>query len=304
MIRWFLLLSFALTGVAQAQTFRDCPTCPEMVTIPAGTFSMGSTVREQEREGAPASERNATGPEHQVTIGKSFALGKYEVTRGQFQAFVTANGHKMPTSCWTYNADRKWVEMLGRTWLKPGFEQTDNDPVVCTTWEDATAYAAWLAKTTGKNYRLPTEAEWEYAARAGSKSSRYWGDTRDGACLYGNFSDLTLASVFKTEPRHEVVFYCSDGFAYTAPVGRFQPNAFGLYDMLGNVWEWTADCLNPRYDGAPRDGSAWLTGDCKSRVLRGGSWNDDPWAARSAVRSSVPALLGSANLGFRVARSN
>jgi len=310
MIRLFLmflpLFLAVCAGAAQAQpkSFRDCPDCPEMVTIPAGAFSMGSSAREQEREGAPPQERDATGPEHVVTIARSFSLGKYEVTRGELKLFVAATGYKLPTSCWTYNAERKWTEILGRTWLKPGFEQTDRDPAVCITWNDAMAYVGWLARTTGKAYRLPSEAEWEYAARAGSKSSRFWGDSRDGACLYGNFSDLTAAAAFKTEPRHEVVFYCSDGVVYTAPVGSFQPNAFGLYDMLGNVWEWTADCVNWRYVLAPTDGSAWLSGDCKSHVLRGGSWNDDPWAARSAVRSNALALLGSANLGFRVARSD
>src|SRR5476651_1888340 len=239
-----------------------------------------------------------------INLPTAAASSVYSPKFIELKLFVAATGYKLPTSCWTYNAEHKWTEILGRMWLKPGFEQTDRDPAVCITWNDAMAYVGWLGRTTGKAYRLPTEAEWEYAARAGSKSSRFWGDSRDGACLYGNFADLTAAAAFKTEPRHEVVFYCSDGVVYTAPVGSFQPNAFGLYDMLGNVWEWTADCVNWRYVAAPADGSAWLSGDCKSHVLRGGSWNDDPWAARAAVRSNALALLGSANLGFRVARSD
>ncbi len=139
-------------------------------------------------------------------------------------------------------------------------------------------YAEWLAEKTGKKYRLLSEAEWEYAARAGSDKARFWGSSPDRACQFGNVGDY---SAKKKHPDWEI-HECDDGYAETAPVSSFKPNAFGLYDMLGNVWEWVEDCYNANYDGAPNDGRAWATGDCSRRVIRGGSWNNSPAIVRSA----------------------
>jgi formylglycine-generating enzyme required for sulfatase activity len=251
------------TPVAAAPGNRDCAQCPEMVRIRPGSFMMGSNPGDQEHEADEA-------PQHRVTISQAFSLGKYEVTRGEFAAFVQASGHQAQGD-----------------WRNAGFAQTDRDPVVNVSWDDARAYAAWLGKTTGKTYRLPTEAEWEYAARAGTTTTRYWGDSRQDACRYANADDAA--------------FGCTDGFRNTAPAGRFQPNAFGLYDMLGNVWEWTADCWVADYNGAPANGEARTGGDCARRTVRGGSWGSSPGDVRSAGRTRGPPGVRHFG-GFRVAR--
>src|SRR5262249_46599041 len=154
---------------------------------------------------------------------------------------------------------------------------------VCVSFEDAQRYVQWLSRKTGKLYRLPTEAEWEYAARAGTTTARFWGDGRERACDFANVADFTGAETLNwNKGNQDQVFQCRDGYANTAPVGSFRPNAFGLYDMLGNVFQWTEDCYHNSYDAAPSDGSAWTTGECKYRVLRGGSWNVSPRSVRSA----------------------
>ena len=301
MVRWVLSIALALTGAAQAQSLRDCPSCPELIRVPAGSYMMGPAAGEEDREGVL--EKNRDGPTHRVDIGYDFAIGKYEVTRGEFAPFVAATGRPDGASCWSYDANGDWADVPGRSWRNPGFAQTDRDPVVCVNWADATAYASWLGIVTGKTYRLPSEAEWEHAARAGSQTARPWGDSRDGACRYGNVADLTAAAERGWEKKSQRILLCPDGYVYTAPVGRFEPNALGLHDMLGNVWEWVEDCYNARYDGAPTDGSAWLKGDCVGRVMRGGSWFSDPSRARSAFRYAVIAGSQESSLGFRVART-
>lgn len=300
---WLAVALILVAGSATAQqSLRDCPTCPEMVAIPPGSFTMGVPAGEHEREGEPGIVRSwPADPQHSETISYAFWLGRYEVTRAQFAAFVEATGHVTGTSCFTLGTDGKWGDTPGRDWRNPGFTQTANDPVVCVSWDDAQAYVDWLKRTTGMGYRLPLEAEWEYAARAGSTAARYWGDSRDDACLYGNVSDLTLATQYKFEKKAENFFLCSDGYAHTAPVGQFRPNAFGLYDMLGNVWEWTGDCLNATFIGPPAIG---VPGDCSLRGARGGSWRSPPMFVRAGRRVWDPAELRTSILGFRVARTN
>jgi formylglycine-generating enzyme required for sulfatase activity len=189
--------------------------------------------------------------------------------------------------------------MAGKSWRDPGFKQGAAHPAVCLSWNDAQAYAAWQSKRSGKTYRLPSEAEWEYAARAGTSTSRYWGEDPKQACKFANVADRNLRAKYPNFPIHD----CDDRHAATAPVGSFLPNALGLYDMLGNVWEWTQDCWSEGYAGAPRDGSAWLEGDCGRRVVRGGSWIDGPGFARAAFRSGdLPGDRGD-NQGFRLART-
>lgn len=305
----WLVLTLAMLAAAgpvgAQQSYRDCPTCPEMVAIPPGSFTMGVPADEEEREGVPAQSRGRSVPQHRVTIQYSFSLGRYEVTQGQFATFVQATGHVTGTSCFTLGADGKYVYTPGRDWRNPGFSQTANDPVVCVSWNDAQAYVEWLKRTTGKGYRLPSEAEWEYAARAGSTAARYWGDGRDGACLHGNVADLTLASRYNVEKKPEHFFQCSDGHAHTAPVGQFRPNGFGLFDMLGNAWEWTADCWNANYNGAPTNGDYWRApGDCSLHVARGGSWVNNPRDLRAGYRDRDSAGFRINDRGFRVARAN
>ncbi len=273
-------------------TFKDCENCPEMIVLPAGSFVMGSPSYEQGR-------RDTEGPLHQVTFDRPFAVGKFEVTRGQYAAFVAETGYAGGSICETYEND-DWEKRSGRNWRDPAYRQGDNDPVVCMGWHDATGYVEWLARKTGKPYRLPSEAEWEYMTRAGTTTARFWGEDSAGACRYANVHDATSKSVngFSVEA-HD----CDDGVAQTAPVGRYQPNAFGVHDTLGNVWEWTADCWNESYTGAPADGSTWTTGECDRRVLRGASWVFRPAYVRSARRGADPPDYRSNGNGFRVALS-
>jgi formylglycine-generating enzyme required for sulfatase activity len=303
----FLLLAMAplvmaATASAQPQSFRDCTSCPEMVTIPKGAFEMGPAPGEEERERVPTERRQ--GSQRRITIDYSFALGKYEVTRGEFAAFVEATGYQAGMSCWGWDTDGVLRDAPGRTWRNAGFEQTDRDPVMCVNWDDAKAYVAWMSKVTGKAYRLPSEAEWEYAARAGSKETRYWGDKLESSCQYGNFADLAGATALGWDKAEGKVFQCNDGHVYTAPVGSFKPNAFGLYDMLGNVWEWVEDCYTTLPDGAPTDGRPIVTDACTERLLRGGSWYNSPWLVRSAFRYYGSGGVRSRSVGFRVARSD
>ena len=257
------------------ERFSDCATCPEMVVVPAGSFMMGSP--ESSSDARPR-ER----PQHRVTIGYAFAVGVYEVTFAEWDACVAAGG------CGGYRPeDEGW----GR----------GSRPVIHVSWEDAREYVRWLSRETGEEYRLLTEAEWEYVARAGTATARYWGERETGQCRYANGYDRTGQAelIFTWDPAS-----CSDGYVHTAPVGLFEPNGFGLYDVLGNVWEWTQDCWNESYSGAPADGSAWSSGDCSQRVLRGGSWGNAPRDLRSAFRGRDSARdRDNRYLGFRVART-
>ena len=288
---------------APGTAFRDCAECPEMVVVPSGSYIMGSPESETGRY-------ENEGPQHPVTIPRPVAAGRFEVTRGQFAAFVADSGYQSQGgNCYYWNSNEgKWVnDDLSKSWRNPGFTQTnDEHPVVCVSWNDAKAYAAWLTRKSGKDYRLLTEAEWEYAARAGSSTARPWGDSANQACAYANVRDQSFVRIVPAPPGmqwnpgyHE----CDDNAGYTTKVGSYRANAFGLYDMIGNVWEWTEDCWNKSYAGAPADGSAWLAGDCSRRVGRGGGWFLNPRVARSANRNWVAAGNRNDDLGFRVARA-
>jgi len=300
-----LMANLLMAGpLAAQQGFRDCLACPEMVTIPTGTFVMGAAPGEEEREGTPVENRGRAEPQRRVAIDYSFALGRTEVTRGQFAAFVLASGHAVAKACVGLGPDGRPAEKADRDWRNPGFEQTDDHPVICVSWKDAQAYVDWLKKLTGKNYRLPSEAEWEYAARAGSLTARYWGDKRDDACRFGNVSDESRAAQTKVARDPAKMFLCTDGYVFTAPVGKFHPNAFGLYDMMGNAWEWVADCWNENYVGAPTNGSIWDKRECPLRIARGGGWVSEPRLVRSAMRNRGTSEFRGDIIGFRVARGN
>ena len=238
--------------------FRDCPECPEMVVVGAGEFMMGSRSGEGD-----ADER----PRHRVRIPAASAVGKYEVTFDEYDACVAGGG------CGGHRPyDEGWGQ--GRR------------PVVNVSWEDAKAYVEWLRRRTGKRYRLLSEAEWEYAARAGTETKYWWGDGvgRNRANCDGCGS--------RWDDRE------------TAPVGSFEANGYGLHDVHGNAWEWVEDCWHDNYDGAPGDGEAWVSGgNCSKRVLRGGSWYDVPRDLRSANRDSYTSGIRSFDLGFRIART-
>jgi len=269
------LLCLAAASPA-VRTFRDCPDCPVMVRIPAGRFTMGSPADEPGRQ-------PAEGPAHEVALARPFAMARFDVTRAQFAAFAKATG---------YEAREARCDWRNPTSRGRPLDQGPDHPVVCVNWADAQAYAAWLRALTGKPYRLPSEAEWEYAARAGSTAARPWGValTRDRA-NYG------------ADPCCGPVAEGADKWLYTSPVGAFPANRFGLNDMIGDVWQWVEDCGSEDYRSAPADGSAWTGGDCSARVARGGAWFQGPESARSAARAADPADFRIADIGFRVARS-
>jgi len=247
------------SSVRAGTTFRDCnDVCPEMVAIPAGSFTMGPTSSQDPED---------KGLQHRVTISYPFAVGKYDVTFAEWDACVAAGG------CNGYRPeDQGW----GR----------DNRPVINVSWDDSQAYVTWLSRKTGKQYRLLSESEWEYAARAGTMSAWFWGD--DAGSAHANCNGCGSQWDAKQ----------------TSPVGSFSPNAFGLYDMEGNVWQWTQDCWNKNYGPpVPWDGSAALSGDCSQRVLRGGSWFNNPQYLRSAYRFRSTTTFRFYSGGFRVART-
>ena len=238
--------------ISAGRSFKDCDDCPEMVMIPAGTFLMGSKADPF----ASLPPRTDEQPQHQVTI-KSFAIGKHEVTQEQWYAMMGT----LPSN------------FKGRTL-----------PVEQVSWDDTQDFVRKLSEKTGKNYRLPSEAEWEYAARAGSQTIYYFGDSENESSRYA--------------------WSYSNSGNTTHPVGEKLPNAFGLYDMLGNVWEWTADCRNGNYNGAPTDGAVWASGDCRQRVLRGGAWDNFPQVLPAAYRSGYHPTIRVRNIGFRLARTD
>jgi formylglycine-generating enzyme required for sulfatase activity len=262
-----------------------------MVVLPPGNFAMGSPDAESGRG-------DDEGPVHQVNVA-AFAMGKSQITRAQFATFVKQTKYINDGKCWTLE-EGKYKQRSQRDWRAPGYTQTDKHPVVCINWNDAQAYAAWLSRKSGKKYRLPSEAEWEYAARGNTSSARYWGDNPDEACTYANTADQSAQTHIQGATSW-AVHECLDGFVYTAPVGSFKANAFGLSDMLGNVLEWTNDSYHTSYKDAPDDGSVWQ-GDIDKRVLRGGSWNNAPRDVRAAMRDPNNPKLRFSIFGFRLAR--
>ena len=243
-------------------TFRDCDQCPEMVVVPAGRFRMGDLSGE-----GPSHER----PVHEVTIAAPFAVGKYEVTFAEWDACVAAGCTHQPD-------DEGW----GR----------GTRPVINVSWDDAQEYVRWLSRKTGKTYRLLSETEWEYVARAGT-TTKYW---------WGNKADHDYANYGKDECC-EGMAAGADRWVNTAPVGSFKANAFGLFNTAGNVWEWVEDCWNKNYNGAPSDGSAWTSGNCDLRAARGSSWVFGPGDLRSADRGRTDTGYRGTVSGFRVART-
>lgn len=271
--------------------FRDCAECPAMVMLPPGNFVMGSGPED------PLAEPDEQ-PAHRVQVTASFAMGKVEVTRGQYAAFVRETGHVHPPGCNSTRSGR-FLNNPRANWQNPGFPQQDNEPVVCVSWDDVQAYAKWLSGKAGKPYRLPSEAEWEYAARGGTTGSRYWTDrSATAACKFASVAD----HAFKSAVRGAQAFPCGDGYTHTAPVGRYAANAYGLHDMLGNVWEWVEDCWNQGYGGAPGGVEPRATGTCEIRVFRGGAWNSKPDSVRAAYRDRDTRDERHDNLGFRVVR--
>src|SRR5262252_5705405 len=226
---------------APVTSFRDCSKgCPEMVVVPQGKFTMGAPAGEEGNLPAPYSGHSV--PQHLVTIRHRFAIAKFDVTRDEYAQFVAETHRPDPDSCTTIEASGNGFIVTNGNWHSTGFPQTGKDPVVCVSWDDAQAYVAWLSAKTGHVYRLPTEAEWEYAARAGTTTARYFSDNPAEFCRHTNVGDLDYSEQHPGDS--DVNRGCRDGYAFTSPVGSFPPNQFGLYDMLGDVMNWTEDCWN------------------------------------------------------------
>jgi formylglycine-generating enzyme required for sulfatase activity/serine/threonine protein kinase len=271
-----------------APTESVCRECPDMVSLPPGEFLMGA---DGERD--PDAQRDEK-PRHLMRVSKAFSISKYEVTRAQFAAFADETGYQAP-GCYTWSGS-SWKLQPDKDWRNPGFSQSGEHPVTCISHQDAQAYIEWLNRKTGKHFRLPTEAEWEYAARAGTETVRYWGDNAEEACRYANVADQSAKQAFPGWRIHN----CNDGYIYTAPVGSFIANRFGLHDMLGNVWEWTCSAYTDNgYDQAEHPCST----DAKSQqVYRGGSWGSRPSGVRSAGRSGYNTSDRFFYIGFRLAQ--
>jgi len=274
---------------------RDCRDagCPWLVVLPAGEFLMGSPESE---EGHQSSES----PQHRVRIREPFAVMESEVTRESFGRFVDETGYKVGEGCRVWSG-KDWQNGVKRNWRDPGFEQGPDHPVVCVDWNGARAFAAWLSQRTGQAYRLLTEGEWEYAARAGSSGRYHFGDKSADLCRYANVADQSAEKVYPNIATAD----CDDGHVHTAPVKYYQPNGFGLYDMHGNAREWVQDCWHDNYKGALEEGSTPWETNCSDdrRVLRGGSWFHSPDFARSAIRGSNTPGMGRGFAGFRLART-
>jgi len=259
-VRPYVLSAEAERALKPGATFKECAEdCPEMVVVPAGDFMMGSPPNEVGHD-------SDEGPQHKVVFARPFAVSKFEVTFDDWDACVAYG------DCDPHVSDSGW----GR----------GPQPVINVSWGDAKRFVAWLSMVTGRTYRLLTEAEWEYAARAGTTTAYFWGDE------IGKDNANCSRCGSRWDDRQ------------TAPVGSFPANAFVLHDMHGNVWEWAEDCIHYTYKGAPTDGSAWIAGgDCSRRVVRGGSWDHDPWYLRSAERGGYASGDRYDHLGFRVART-
>ena len=277
------------------RVFRDCDVCPAMVEVPPGDFVMGAEGGE---EGRP------DGPPHAVGIKRAFAIGQFEVTNREFAVFVDDTGYETAPPCavrvgdeWLLHPEAHWTD------LRTGQEWQADHPVACVNWLDARAYVAWLAETSGQPYRLPSEAEWEYAARGGVSGDFPWGADPHEACSQANVYDSSAQAMhgYSWQPAD-----CDDGFAMLAPVGRLQPNGFGLHDVAGNLWEWVEDCYEAPYPAdIPVDGSSYgpPPGQCDRRSVRGGSWTSRISRQRLAFRGRDPEDLRYSIFGFRVARS-
>ncbi|TMJ33763.1 MAG: hypothetical protein E6G96_03950 [Alphaproteobacteria bacterium] len=270
-------------ALVEKDLFRECAGCPEMVVVPSGEYTMGSPDDESDRS-------SNEGPQHKVKIPRRFAVGKLKVTRDEYETFVNETSYAGSDKCFTLE-DGRAEERGNRSFRNPGFDQDGKHPVVCINWDDANAYVAWLSKKTGKLYRLLSESEWEYVARAGSKTPFWWGPSistdqanYDGNSTYGNGA--------KGQYRQKSV-----------PADMFEANPWGVYQVHGNAFEWVEDCWNETYQYAPSDDSIRLAGNCSRHVRRGGAWNIAAKTLRSAYRENRPALTRGSNLGMRVART-
>lgn len=285
--------------------FQDCLNCPRMVVVPPGRFIKGSPPGEALGEGTPLRDAANETPQEPALVDAAFAVSVTEVTREQFSLFVVEEGYDPEWECitWNFQANQWGARGPAWSWSNPGFPQGPDHPVVCVSFTEAQAYARWLEEKTGEPYRLLTDEEWEYVARDRTQAVRPWDragvSQRGDACAHANVMDLDAADYLKVDAAaaDSHFFPCRDGHPLTAPVGRFPGNSYGVYDMLGNAWEWVDGCMYT----VPGAGEA-PTEDCNERLIRGGAWQAKAWYVRPAKRDWAPYWLRSARVGLRIAR--
>jgi formylglycine-generating enzyme required for sulfatase activity len=298
-----LIAAPAAAQQAPASASRDCDACPELALVPPGQFMMGSSPDAPELEPG-----RGESPAVALSFARPFMISKNEITHGEFRRFVEATGAKAAPGCRVWSGGQ-WIRDQDRSWRDPGFAAPprDDEPAVCVSWDDARAYAEWLSSESGKRYRLPSEAEWEYVARGGTSFPRYWGenDSREDqvlslACEHANVYDASAVDALRLPwPNAR----CSDQATLLAPVAQYKPNAFGVHDIIGNAREWVMDCYTASYAGRPADARAWTwQGGCERKGVRGGSWASRPRDARAPARGAELAAHRQSDLGFRVAR--
>lgn len=293
-----VLIASALLG-ATVQPKSDCADCPAWVAVPAGEFIMGSSDTETEAAGVSESFARRERPQRRIALKADFGLGVYPVSRGEFRRYVEATGHAPEIGCTVFDSEQgSFVVDPSLSWTDPGFPQDDTHPVVCVSRDDSLRYLDWLAKTTDASYRLPSEAEWEYAARAGTQTAQPWEGGLAAACEHANAADRSRLN----EPHLPPLLNCDDGWPFTSPVGAFPANAYGVADQIGNVREWVADCFSETLSPLPSDGKPYLRDDCPQHSLRGVSFDYPVNQLRAAVRYRYPADVRYPNVGFRVAR--
>lgn len=293
-----------ITLYAQGEAFRDCDEpsqCPEMVVVPSGSFVMGQARDESLRESDEA-------PAHSVQLA-AFAVSRFEISRGEFSRFVGATNYVQAGGCWTdVDHNGGFTQNANGGFTNVGFVQgSETEPAVCISWDDAVAYVAWLSRMTSRQYRLLSESEWEYVARAGATSGDYPATAR-ALCRVANGSDTAgSAAITRVQDRVRDPVPCDDGDRWTAERTDYDPNAFGLVHLIGNAQEWVQDCYANTYDRAPTDGGAFQLVDCERHVLRGGSWYNGMRDLRYAARTFYRPPNGPArrsDTGFRIATSD
>jgi formylglycine-generating enzyme required for sulfatase activity len=279
-------------AISPGTAFSDCKACPVMLVIPPGEFLMGSNDGTEERDERPI---------HKVEIKRAFAIGRYELTQAQFAEFIEITGHEPANACnMFFPKEMELRREPGVTWRNPGYGRPPaaDEPVVCIDWNDSIKYVQWLSEKTGHSYRLLSEAEWEYVARAGATTVFPWGDDPEGACRYANIYDAGA----KIPNMPWKTLKCDDGFKIVSPVGQQDPNAFGAYDMIGNVWEWTQDCYVMPFPAESIDEAPIERDNCDRQVVKGGSWRTSINWQRPSFRGRDPADLTSQIFGLRIAR--
>ncbi len=277
---------------ADLARMRDCddPSCPWLRVLPTGQFTMGGDLS----QGGDADES----PAHRVSITNRLAVMETEVTVGMFKVFAAQTGFVADGACVIWDG-KQFIEDPKGDWRHPfvGAVQDDRHPAVCVSWHDAQRFARWMSRRTGQSYHLLSEAEWEYAARAGTTSRYPFGDNESVVCANANVADLSA----RRNLQYIAGADCDDGHMFVARAGSFLPNAWGLHDMIGNVWEWVQDCKST-YQAEPRDAKAIEPADCPHRLLRGGGWGNRPGGARSANRDGAHPTRRDNSTGFRLAR--